>query len=75
MGTVTRGESIDWRSAGEFWADFQGSANFMGKSRQGPKDVQFQVYGRLEYLRKSSDVIDAYLKSMEKWTPKPYWYL
>ncbi len=38
----------------------------------GQRVFQFQVCGRLAGLRKSNAIVDAYLKSIERRTPKPY---
>ncbi len=42
-----------------------------GRTGKGRRAFQFQVCGHLEHLRKSSALVDVYLKSLEKWTPKP----
>ncbi len=43
-----------------------------GRMVSGLRVFQFQVCGRLISMRKSNVIIDTYLTSVEKFTPKPY---
>ncbi len=72
MGRARRRESVDWGKCGRSLSRFSRRCRFHG-GRLGKswRTFQFHACGRLGYLRKSSALVDAYLKSMEKWTPKP----
>ncbi len=47
-------------------------ASFGTRVAEGQRTFQFQVCGRLRNSREDSAIVDAYLKSVQEHTPKPY---
>ncbi len=55
-----------------FKAIFKAVQLSWGRMLSGLRLFQFHVCGRLVTLRKSNGIVDTYLNSVEKYTPKPY---